>query len=141
MKSQPCAAVAELMVTGPKMNSSDARIAEIKSLFQDDHVHMALIVSRDGRLLTALERSDLNDSVAPTAFAREFGTLDRRTILPSEDLAVATSKLLPEGRRRLAVVDEDGLLVGLLCLKQDGSGYCSDEGINQRRANSCTFDH
>jgi hypothetical protein len=37
------------------------------------------------------------------------------------------------GRRRLAVVDEDGTLLGLLCLKATGLGFCSDDAIAQRR--------
>jgi hypothetical protein len=37
-----------------------------------------------------------------------------------------------ERRRRLAVVDESGRLLGLLCLKKDQCGYCSDEGIRER---------
>jgi len=32
-----------------------------------------------------------------------------------------------------AVVDDRGILLGLLCLKKDGTGYCSDDGV-QRRA-------
>jgi hypothetical protein len=36
--------------------------------------------------------------------------------------------------RRLAVVDCSGRLLGLLCRKNSGTGYCSDEGIRQRAA-------
>jgi hypothetical protein len=42
------------------------------------------------------------------------------------------SALLLEKRRRLAVVDHTGRLLGLLCLKHDGRGYCTDEGIRAR---------
>jgi hypothetical protein len=38
-----------------------------------------------------------------------------------------------QGRRRLAVVDADGALLGLLCLKASGDGFCSDDGIASRR--------
>jgi hypothetical protein len=41
-------------------------------------------------------------------------------------------KLLGEGRRRLAVIDESGRLLGLLCLNREGTGYCSDDGILKR---------
>ncbi|MGW1564687.1 hypothetical protein ACWCQ1_51030 [Streptomyces sp. NPDC002144] len=37
-----------------------------------------------------------------------------------------------DGRRRLAVTDGCGRLLGLLCLKRSGNGYCSDEGIRAR---------
>jgi len=37
------------------------------------------------------------------------------------------------GRRRLAVVDGEGRLVGLLCLKASGSGFCSNEDVASRK--------
>ena len=36
-------------------------------------------------------------------------------------------------RRRVAVVDDRGLLVGLVCLKRHGNGFCSIEDIERRR--------
>lgn len=36
------------------------------------------------------------------------------------------------GQRRLAVVDADNRLLGLLCLKRDLSGFCTDSGFNAR---------
>jgi hypothetical protein len=36
------------------------------------------------------------------------------------------------GRRRLAVTSEDGRLLGLLCLKASGRGFCSDEDVAAR---------
>jgi len=38
------------------------------------------------------------------------------------------------GRRRLAVVDDGGVLVGLLCLKRTGRGFCSDLDVASRAA-------
>jgi len=38
------------------------------------------------------------------------------------------------GQRRAAVVDGDGLLLGLLCLKHHGGGFCTDAGVASRRA-------
>jgi hypothetical protein len=46
-----------------------------------------------------------------------------------------------QGRRRLAVTDEAGRLLGLLCLKKDGTGYCSDDGIRERAAERTGRDH
>jgi hypothetical protein len=37
------------------------------------------------------------------------------------------------GRRRLAVTSDDGTLVGLLCLKASGNGFCSDGDVASRR--------
>jgi hypothetical protein len=61
-----------------------------------------------------------------------LGTLIGRIAGPADPLAAATAALLRKGRRRLAVVDDSGRLLGLLCLKKDGTCYCSDESVHQR---------
>jgi len=93
---------------------------------------MALIVALDGRLVTTIERPDLAVALPDSRPARELGTLVGRTVAPADRLDAATAALLRERRRRLAVVGEGGRLLGLLCLKKDGTGYCSDEGIGER---------
>jgi CBS-domain-containing membrane protein len=120
------------MVTGPKTFGPGVGLAEIRSFFADDHVHLALIVARDGRLVTTIERADLAPATSGFTSAAELGTLIGRTVGPADPLAAATAALLREGRRRLAVVDDTGCLLGLLCLKKNGTGYCSDEGIRDR---------
>ena len=122
--------VADAMVTCPKTHAPEAGLDEIGALFEDDHVHMALIVGAEGLLLTTIERPDL--AAASSGPARALGTLAGRTVPPSAALAATTARLLASKRRRLAVVDDSGRLLGLLCLKRDGSGYCSDEGIRAR---------
>jgi CBS-domain-containing membrane protein len=122
--------VDDVMVTCPKRHAPESGIDEIRALFGDDHVHMALIVDTGGRLVTTIERPDLADTATGTA--RELGTLAGRTVHPSAALAGTTSALLQSKRRRLAVVDDVGRLLGLLCLKRDGTGYCSDEGVRRR---------
>lgn len=34
--------------------------------------------------------------------------------------------------RRLAVIDDHGMLLGLLCLKRTGLGFCSDTDVQAR---------
>jgi len=124
--------VADVMVRFPKTHDPGSRLAEIRAFFEDHHVHMALIVALDGRLVTTIERPDLAVVLPDSRPARELGTLVGRTVAPAGRLDVATAALLRERRRRLAVVGEGGRLLGLLCLKKDGTGYCSDEGIWER---------
>ncbi len=126
--------VADAMVTRPKTHAPQSTLAEIRAFFDDDHVHMALIVAPDGRLVTTIERADLSAVLSGTALAAASGTLAGRTVRPHDSLAAAAAALLLGGRRRLAVVDEMGRLLGLLCAKRDGSGYCSDAGIRSRAA-------
>jgi CBS-domain-containing membrane protein len=120
------------MVGCPKTHGPESGLEKIRAFFADDHLHMALIVAADGRLVTTIERPDLAAATSSSAPAAKLGTLIGRTAGPADPLAAATAALLREGRRRLAVVDDSGRLLGLLCLKKDGTGYCSDKGIRQR---------
>lgn len=126
--------IADVMVTCPKTHAPETELGEIRALFDDVHVHMALIVAPGGRLLTTIERSDLPPAALCTVMACQLGTLTGRTADPDDDIEAATAALTRDGPRRLAVVDHSGRLLGLLCRKQSGTGYCSDEGIRQRAA-------
>jgi len=126
--------VADAMVTCPATHGPDCGLAAIRAFFTDQHRHMALIVAADGRLITTIERPDLAAARSRSRPVTELGTLGGRTAAPADSLGAATARLLREGRRRLAVVDASGRLLGLLCLKRDGTGYCSDDGIRERAA-------
>ena len=123
---------ADAMVRFPKTHATETSVDEIRLLFDDDHVHIALVVAADGRLITTIERTDLATAIPSSTPGVELGTLVGRTVGPSCPLDAATAALVRDGRRRLAVVDHSGRLLGLLCLKRDGTGYCSDEGIRAR---------
>jgi hypothetical protein len=129
------ARVRDAMVTGPKIHGMDTLLEDIRSLFEDDHVHMALIVA-EGLLITTIERSDLLEPFSGSTPACQVGTLMGRTISPDRPLDGVTAALKRSGRRRLAVADGSDELLGLLCLKRDRSGYCSDQGVRQRAAQS-----
>ena len=122
------------MVTICKTHGPDTRLAEIRRLLDDDHVHMALIVAVDGRLLTTIERDDLSEAIPGSVPACHLGTIASRVIGPQQSLEYAMTALKRGRRRRLAVIDNSGRLLGLLCLKRHGDGFCSDEGVRQRAA-------
>jgi CBS-domain-containing membrane protein len=124
--------VADAMVTCPKTHGLDTVVDEIRAFFVDDHVHMALIVASDRRLVTTIERPDLPASSSGSSWAVELGALPGRTVAPSAALDAVTAALLRDQRRRLAVVDDRGRLIGLLCLKKSGTGYCSDGDVRER---------
>ena len=126
------ATVAEAAVTCPELHGPLTTVGELDELFFDDHVHMALVV--DGRrLMTIVERSDLERLLDPELPALLAGTLDGRTV-PADASAIETlAGMQRTGRRRLAVVDGEGRLVGLLCLKASGSGFCSNEDVASRK--------
>lgn len=123
---------ADAMVTCAKTLGPDSTLEDVRAFFEDDHVQMALVVATDGRLITAIERTDIAGEISSHTLAAELGKLAGRLVGPSFSLASATADLLRDGRRRLAVVDKRGHLLGLLCLKRGARGYCSDAGIRAR---------
>lgn len=123
--------VAEVMVTQPKTLPADASIADAQTAFEDDHVVMLLLTS--GRaLLGTLLREDLPADASPCGPALPLAHVDGRTVAPTEDADAAQRRLLENGTRRLAVISNDGELLGLMCLKRRRNGFCSDAGIAAR---------
>lgn len=123
------------MITAPKALSLDASLADVREAFEDSHVHMVLL-ARNGILYGTLLRSDVPDDPAATAQALDLATLTGRTIGPDELIEPVHRRLVSSGQRRLAVVDTADRLLGLLCLKRDQAGFCSDEGVAARALGS-----
>jgi hypothetical protein len=124
--------VADCVVTHPTVHDSRATVGELRTLFLDDHIHMALLL--DGqRLVSAVERDDLEVAFDDEAPASLVGTLLGRAVSPAEPAAATLASMKATGRRRLAVTSSDGTLVGLLCLKAGGHGFCSDGDVASRR--------
>jgi len=124
--------VVDLVVRLPKTLGPDASVAEVRAALTDDHVHMVLL-TEDGRLVGTLVRDDLPDrgSVAEDSAALPHAELEGRTVSPRVSAGEAMA-LLAGGGRRLAVVDDAGRLLGLLCLKRRRTGFCSDEDVAAR---------
>jgi len=119
------------MHTEPKVHDPAVTVAELREFFEDDHVHAALLVTAEGRLVAVVERADL--VAAPSAEpAARFGRLAERTVSPEARLVEVLPRLGHTGR--LAVVDAAGLLLGLLCLKRRRTGFCSDADVAARAA-------
>ncbi len=120
-----------MVVRLPKTLPAGVSVAEARACFADDHVHL-LLLTESGRLLGTLVRDDLGEDARGPALA--YASLTDRTVpadLPAED---ARLLLLDRGQRRLAVVDDDGMLIGLLCLKRRRTGFCSDADVAARAA-------
>ena len=62
------------------------------------------------------------------------GSRGERVVSPGANLATVTQAMVALELRRLAVVDDHGQLVGLLCRKGSGRGFCSDDGVAARAA-------
>jgi CBS domain-containing protein len=124
--------VRSVMLTHPETHGPGTTVGELRSFFEDDHVHVALLVDA-GRLVGVVERDDLRLPLGDDEPARAIASLEGRTIRPAASLADACAAMKRDGRRRLAVTDGASVLVGLLCLKRSGRGFCSDVGVLRRR--------
>ena len=124
-----------MVVRLPKTMSPRATISEARAAFADDHVHM-LLLTDNGRLLGTLVPSDLPASGANNAPASNYATLEGRTVPSHLRAEEARQLLLSTGRRRGAVVDHSGRLVGLLCIKRRLTGFCSDDDVAAREPNT-----
>jgi CBS domain-containing protein len=124
--------VGEAMIQKVKTCPSHATVGEVRRLFADRHVHAALLLARDDTLLAVLERADLDGAVFAYEQAAGLGRLEGRTITPDAALAPTRDRMSNAGRRRLAVIDARHRLLGLLCLKASGLGFCSEQDVNAR---------
>ncbi|WP_224387209.1 CBS domain-containing protein [Pseudonocardia sp. ICBG1293] len=122
--------VATAMHTFPKTCGPATTVAQAWAAFERPKVH-SLLVLDGGRLLAVVDRADLAGA-GPDEPAAAVGTLHGRVARAGDDLAATWATMADAGRRRVAVVDDDGGLLGLLCLKRHGRGFCSDAGIQAR---------
>ena len=125
--------VEDVMVTAPKTMAPTATVADAREFFEDDHVHMALI-ARAGVLLGTLVRADLTALGEDAMPALSRSRLDGRSVAPHEPAEEVRVRLIVQGQRRLAVVDDTGVLAGLVCLKRKLTGFCGDTDVAAQAA-------
>lgn len=124
------ATVADVMLRRPTIHPPDTTVSAAREAFAaSPKLHLLLLV-HDGRLVGTLDRDDLATSVDPGTGALASASLDGRTGAPAER---HRADMVASGVRRLAVIDGDLRLLGLLCLKASGSGFCTDEGVDGMR--------
>src|ERR1700742_4577428 len=127
--------VSDAMLTSPVRHPLGTTVGEIRDFFDDDHVHAALIVGPAGYLAAVVERNDLTRSQDPSAAAVTLGRLTGRTVIEDARLRATEQSMCATGRRRVAVIRDDGKLVGLLCLKASRTGFCSEDDVRARAGN------
>ncbi|CAO5152786.1 CBS domain-containing protein [Frankia sp. AiPs1] len=124
--------VARAMVRHPKLCSATTTVGEVRRMFADDHVH-AVPITAGRRLISLIDRDDVGQDVPDELLAAPLGRLSGRVVSPDAAADVILEQMIRSGRRRLAVVDDTGSLLGLLCLKRKRTGFCSDEDVLARR--------
>jgi len=135
--SGPDSAVRDVMLRHPKTLSPHASIEETRAALANDHVHMVLLT--DGRTLVGtVVRADLPGAEAGAGPALPWSKLDGRTVSPDGRVDTVQQLLVERGLRRVAVVDPEGALLGLVCLKRRRTGLCSDADVASRARDSLT---
>ncbi len=124
--------VIDAVVRRPKLLDAEATVADARHCLAGGKVHAALVVDGD-RLLTVILPEDVLDAHGDDR-ARDHGRTSGRTVAPDADLETVRQDMITTGTRRLAVVDPQMRLVGLLALKRSTRGFCTDEGIAARAA-------
>jgi predicted transcriptional regulator len=124
------------MLTHPTVHRPSTTVAQLRAFFSDDHVHMALLVEGQ-KLVGTIERADLTSRLSAETPASTIARLEGRTVSPDATVAAAFTAMTRAGRRRLAGASDDSTVLGLLCLKASGLGFCSDADVANR---SCTND-
>jgi CBS domain-containing protein len=125
--------VADAMLRHPTVHPADLTVGKARAVFEASPKTRLLLLVADGVLVSTLTRDDLEAADDPTTPAAGLGTLEDRCVSPDLPLDPTREALVREGRPRLAVVAEDGRLLGLLCLKRSQSGFCTDDGVAQMR--------
>jgi CBS domain-containing protein len=125
--------VGDVLVRQPKTLPVDISVSQARACFTDDHVHL-LLLTESGRLVGTLVRSDLRDDLDGTDLALPHSRMAGRTVPADMPAEQARELLVTSGERRRAVVDGNGALLGLLCLKRRLTGFCSDADVAARAA-------
>lgn len=123
---------ADAAIRFPKQLTTSATVGELRRLFEDEHVHAALLVE-DGVLISVIQRSDLNNLMAHDTPVSGLGQLSGRIIDGQKSLESAYRLMIAAGQRRLAVIDPLGRLLGLLCLRRSRTGFCADGDVRERQ--------
>ncbi len=123
--------VADVMLTTPKTHGVEATVGEAQDAFADPHVHM-LLLTLGGELRGTLLRGDLATHLDRRCAAIDFASLGGRTVGPDQHVDEAMELLTRGQTRRLAVIDDDRTLLGLLCLKRTLRGFCDASDVLAR---------
>jgi CBS domain-containing protein len=112
---------ADLMLRDPKTLPGDASVAEVRAQLGNPKVQMVLLAD-GGKLVGAV-----------TAIPADAGADERAavyvepepdTISPEETAIAAFDRAAASAHRRVIVVDDDGSLLGLLCLNVSRTRFC-----------------
>jgi CBS domain-containing protein len=115
--------VGEVMISRPKTLPVTATIADARAMFENPSVRTALVVD-DGRYAGELTRADVEGKDDAAGLVELAATT--ATVAQTDTVAAALERMDAAGTDRLAVVEPDGTLRGLVCLSRSHGHLCTD---------------
>jgi CBS domain-containing protein len=116
---------ADLMLREPKTLAGDATVAQVREQLANPKVQLVLLA--DGRAFKGAVTA-LPTEATPTERALTYAEQDPETIPPDASEEEAFARAVASPNRRVIVLDDDRNLLGLLCLKQNRTGFCQTPG-------------
>lgn len=113
------------MLRNPKTLTAAASVAEVRELLANPKVQMVLLA--DGEAFKGAV-THVPDDASPRDRAVAYVDTAAETISPDATADKAFERATASPTRRVIVLDEDDNLLGLLCLKQDRTGFCRTPG-------------
>lgn len=124
------------MLHHPTVHAADLTVGEARAVFAASVKTHLLLLVRDQVLVAAVTRDDVAAAggISADTPAATIGAVEGRTVGPDVPVEPLREAMAGSGMRRIAVVDDDLRLLGLLCLKASLQGFCTDEGVASMRA-------
>ncbi len=113
---------ADLMLRDPKTLTSEASVGEARELLANPKVQMVLLA--DGRAFKGAV-THIPADVSPRDRAVDYVDPDAEVISPQASDDEAFERAAANPNRRVIVLDETDNLLGLLCLNQSRTGFCT----------------
>jgi CBS domain-containing protein len=113
---------ADLMLRDPKTLTAEASVGEVRELLANAKVQMVLLA--DGPTFKSAVTHIPNEA-SPRDRAVDYVDTDADVISPDASDDEALERTAASPNRRVIVLDENGGLLGLLCLNQSRTGFCS----------------
>jgi CBS domain-containing protein len=116
--------VADVMMSEPHTNAADEPVAAARDKLAKSSVKLLVVVDGD-RFTGTVARDDLppegDDNEILAAIARR----DRPQLAPGDPVEQALRLHADSGAERIPVVDDDGILRGLVCLNSGTTYFCA----------------
>ena len=114
--------VADLMLRDPKTLTAEASVAEVRQLLANPKVQMILLV--EGQAFKGAV-THIPAEASPRDRAVNYVDADAEFISPAASDDEAFERAAASPNRRVIVLDENDNLLGLLCLNQSRTKFCS----------------